>query len=103
VLEAEERHRGGEAAWPFAAAPQRDGCAPFEERLGVRLVERTTHSVAATAAGERLFERLRPVPADYQAALESDVNKSVSGAPARPSQSDVNDIVSFIYLRPGAC
>jgi DNA-binding transcriptional LysR family regulator len=38
----------------------------LEERLGVRLVERTTHSVAATAAGERLFERLRPVPADIR-------------------------------------
>jgi DNA-binding transcriptional LysR family regulator len=75
----------------------------LEKGLGVRLVERTTHSVAATAAGQRLLERLRPVPADYQAALESDVNKSVSGAPAGPSQSDVNDIVSFIYLRPGAC
>lgn len=43
----------------------------LEERLGVRLVERTTRSVAATAAGERLLERLRPVLADYQAAIES--------------------------------
>ena len=33
----------------------------LEERLGVRLVERTTRSVAPTAAGERLLERLRPV------------------------------------------
>src|SRR6266403_4626204 len=33
----------------------------LEERLGVRLVERTTRSVAATAAGERLLARLRPV------------------------------------------
>jgi DNA-binding transcriptional LysR family regulator len=43
----------------------------LEARLGVRLVERTTRSVAATSAGERLLERLRPVLADYQAALES--------------------------------
>jgi DNA-binding transcriptional LysR family regulator len=43
----------------------------LEEELGVRLVERTTRSVAATAAGERLLERLRPVLDDYQAALES--------------------------------
>lgn len=43
----------------------------LEERLGVRLVERTTRSVAATAAGERLLERLRPVLDDYQAAFES--------------------------------
>src|SRR6201987_3002342 len=43
----------------------------LEERLGVRLVERTTRSVAATTAGERLLERLRPVLDDSQASLES--------------------------------
>jgi DNA-binding transcriptional LysR family regulator len=43
----------------------------LEERLGVRLVERTTRSVAATAAGERLIERLRPVLDEYQAAFET--------------------------------
>jgi DNA-binding transcriptional LysR family regulator len=43
----------------------------LEERLGVRLVERTTRSVAATAAGERLLARLRPVLEEYQAALDS--------------------------------
>src|SRR5882757_6892003 len=43
----------------------------LEERLNVRLVERTTRSVAPTAAGERLLERLRPVLDEYQSALES--------------------------------
>src|SRR6185436_10260819 len=43
----------------------------LEERLGVRLVERTTRSVAPTAAGERLLARLRPALDEYQAALES--------------------------------
>jgi hypothetical protein len=43
----------------------------LEERLGVRLVERTTRSVAPTAAGERLLERLRRVLDEYQSALES--------------------------------
>ena len=43
----------------------------LEERLGVRLVERTTRSVAPTAAGERLLERLRPVLDEYRSALES--------------------------------
>lgn len=43
----------------------------LEERLGVRLVERTTRSVAATEAGERLLARLKPVIDDYQSALES--------------------------------
>ena len=37
----------------------------------IALVERTTRSVAPTAAGERLLERLRPVLDEYQSALES--------------------------------
>jgi DNA-binding transcriptional LysR family regulator len=43
----------------------------LEERVGVRLVERTTRSVAATAAGEQLLKRLRPLLDEYQSALES--------------------------------
>jgi DNA-binding transcriptional LysR family regulator len=43
----------------------------LEERLGVRLVERTTRAVSPTAAGERLLDRLRAVLDDFQAALES--------------------------------
>ena len=43
----------------------------LEERTGVRLVERTTRSVAATAAGEHLLHRLRPLLDDYQAAFDA--------------------------------
>src|SRR6185503_12660182 len=43
----------------------------LEDRLGVRLVERTTRSVAPTAAGEQLLAQLRPALDEYQAALES--------------------------------
>jgi len=43
----------------------------MEDSLGVRLIERTTRSVAPTAAGERLLARLRPALDEYQAALES--------------------------------
>lgn len=43
----------------------------LEDRLGVRLIERTTRSVAVTEAGARLLARLRPVLEDYEAALES--------------------------------
>ena len=32
----------------------------FEERVGVRLLNRTTRSVALTDAGENLFKRVRP-------------------------------------------
>jgi len=41
----------------------------LEERLGVRLLARTTRSVAATEAGERLLAQLRPALGDIDAAL----------------------------------
>jgi len=43
----------------------------LEERLGVRLLNRTTRSVALTQAGEQLLQRLRPVLDDLAAAFES--------------------------------
>src|SRR5579862_4250264 len=42
----------------------------LEERLGVRLLNRTTRSVAATEAGERLLARLRPALDEIGAAIE---------------------------------
>ena len=43
----------------------------LEERLAVRLLNRTTRSVAPTEAGEKLLARLRPVIDDYEAAIDS--------------------------------
>ena len=43
----------------------------LEERLAVRLLNRTTRSVAPTEAGEKLLQRLRPVIDDYEAAIDS--------------------------------
>lgn len=43
----------------------------LETRLGVRLLNRTTRSVATTAAGERLLGLVRPLLGDFEAALES--------------------------------
>ena len=42
----------------------------LEARLGVRLLNRTTRSVAATEAGERLLERLGPAMTEVEAALD---------------------------------
>jgi DNA-binding transcriptional LysR family regulator len=41
-----------------------------EDRLGLRLLNRTTRHVAPTPAGERLLDRLRPVLKDLESALE---------------------------------
>ncbi|WP_248741957.1 MULTISPECIES: LysR family transcriptional regulator [unclassified Pseudomonas] len=42
----------------------------LENRLGVRLFNRTTRSVALTEAGERLYARLKPAFRDIEDALE---------------------------------
>ena len=63
----------------FRAAASRLGVTPsalshamrqLEERLGVRLLHRTTRSVALTDQGRRLLERLRPAMAEISKALE---------------------------------
>jgi DNA-binding transcriptional LysR family regulator len=46
----------------------------LEERLGVRLLHRTTRSVSVTDAGLRLLERLRPAISEIGGALE-DLNQ----------------------------
>lgn len=43
----------------------------LEERLGVRLLNRTTRSVAPTEIGERLLARLKPALADLEEAVEA--------------------------------
>jgi DNA-binding transcriptional LysR family regulator len=46
----------------------------LEERLGVRLLNRTTRSVAPTTAGERLYLRLRPAVDELDAAVAEAVS-----------------------------
>src|SRR5258708_1603821 len=43
----------------------------LEGRLGVRLLNRTTRSVAPTVAGERLLAQIRPLLNDFEAVLNS--------------------------------
>jgi DNA-binding transcriptional LysR family regulator len=43
----------------------------LEEKLGVRLLNRTTRSVALTEVGERLLAELRPALDAFEAAVES--------------------------------
>jgi DNA-binding transcriptional LysR family regulator len=73
----------------FTRAAKRLGVSPsalshamrkVEERLGVRLLSRTTRSVAPTDAGERLLARLRPALTDIGEALDQ-----VSGLRAKPA------------------
>jgi DNA-binding transcriptional LysR family regulator len=67
----------------FSAAASQLGVTPsalshsmrqLEERLGVRLLHRTTRSVSLTDAGRRLLDRLRPAISEIAGALE-DLNQ----------------------------
>jgi DNA-binding transcriptional LysR family regulator len=73
----------------FTKAATRMGVSPsalshsirgLEERLGVRLLSRTTRSVAPTDAGEQLLGRLRPALGDIDGAL-----KQIAGLRGRPA------------------
>src|SRR5690348_12302460 len=73
----------------FTKAAKRLGVSPsalshairgLEENIGVRLLSRTTRSVAPTEAGERLLLRLRPALSDVQ-----DVLAELSGLRDKPS------------------
>lgn len=73
----------------FTRAAKRLGVSPsamshamrgLEEAIGVRLLSRTTRSVAPTSAGEDLLARLRPALTEVQEAL-----KQVSSLRNRPS------------------
>jgi DNA-binding transcriptional LysR family regulator len=80
----------------------------LEERLGVRLIERTTRSVAPTIAGERLLARLRPVLDDYRAVFDlvSDFREKPAGlvrltvAPPVAYMGLVSSISRFLVAYP---
>src|SRR6201997_4142108 len=60
------------AATRLAVSPSAmsHGIRGLEEKLGVRLLSRTTRSVAPTEAGEQLLARLRPALTDIDDALD---------------------------------
>ncbi len=70
--------RGGRRARELLAAAARLGLSAsalsqtirqLETRLGVRLLNRTTRSVAPTEAGARLYDRIVPMMAEMDAAV----------------------------------
>lgn len=70
----------------------------LEERLGLRLLNRTTRSVAPTEAGQRLFERVMPAFRDIDDAIE-DLN-AFRGAPAGTLRINAAPIAARIVLLP---
>jgi DNA-binding transcriptional LysR family regulator len=70
----------------------------LEERLGLRLLNRTTRSVSATDAGERLLARLRPALDEIGAAVE-EIN-SLRDTPAGPLRLTVLPLATDTVVAP---
>lgn len=81
----------------------------LESNVGVRLLNRTTRSVTATAAGERLLERLRPALLEIQSAfndLDDDAHRPVGtiklNVPVPVARYMLPDLLTrFLKLYPG--
>ncbi|MGH8082039.1 MAG: LysR family transcriptional regulator [Lysobacter sp.] len=70
----------------------------LEERLGVRLLNRTTRSVALSEAGQRLLGRLQPALTDLDAAV-ADV-RSLRDSPNGLLRINASRIAAIEYLAP---
>ena len=70
----------------------------LEEKIGVRLLARTTRSVAPTDAGEMLLARLRPALGDVREAL--DEISRLRGRPAGRVRLVVSPLASAMILAP---
>jgi DNA-binding transcriptional LysR family regulator len=70
----------------------------LEERLGVRLLNRTTRSVAPTEAGEQMLARLRPLFDDIEAAV--DEANAFRDKPAGRLRLTVSPPVASFVLAP---
>ncbi|MCR9136383.1 MAG: LysR family transcriptional regulator [Alphaproteobacteria bacterium] len=85
-----------------------DAVQRFEDRLGVRLFERTTRKISLTTAGKQLYERSMPAISDLEDALD-DINDStiaVSGtlrlsAPRSSGSLFLNDLIRrYVSIYP---
>jgi DNA-binding transcriptional LysR family regulator len=70
----------------------------FEERVGVRLFNRTTRSVALTDAGQQLFQRVRPAVVELGAAVGQ--ARRQGARPAGTVRVVAFHSAAELYLRP---
>jgi DNA-binding transcriptional LysR family regulator len=70
----------------------------LEERLGVRLFNRTTRAVALTEAGERLLERVQPILRDLGDAMEE--LQAFRDEPAGPLRLMVSSLALSMVIAP---
>jgi DNA-binding transcriptional LysR family regulator len=70
----------------------------LEERLGVRLFNRTTRSVAPTVAGQRLYDRFSPILHEMDAAVAEAV--ATAGRVAGPLRINAPTIAALHLIAP---
>ncbi|HBC0020628.1 TPA: LysR family transcriptional regulator [Enterobacter hormaechei subsp. steigerwaltii] len=70
----------------------------LEERLGVRLLDRTTRSVAVTETGLRMMQRLGPALEELEGAVADAVHKE--GQPSGVLRLNVARVAAINYLAP---
>ena len=90
--------REGARASGLSASRLSESVRRLETRLGVRLLHRTTRSVAPTEAGARLAERLVPALGEVEAAL--DVVNHYRDRPAGTLKLNVPATVARLVLPP---
>lgn len=90
--------REGARASGLSASRLSESVRRLETRLGVRLLHRTTRSVAPTEAGARLAERLAPALGEVEAAL--DVVNHYRERPAGTLKLNVPATVARLVLPP---
>ena len=70
----------------------------LEDRLGMRLLNRTTRSVALTEAGEKLLERIRPAITELGAAVE-DLNE-LRDTPTGTLRLNMSSVAAEVVVAP---
>jgi len=70
----------------------------LEERLGVRLFNRTTRSVAPTVAGQRLYDRFSPILREMDAAVADAI--ATAGRVAGPLRINAPTIAALHLIAP---
>lgn len=88
--------RDGARASGRSASGLSEAVKRLEARLGVRLLNRTTRSVAPTEAGRRLIERLSPALGEIEAAL--DVVNNFRDRPAGTLRVNVPGVAARLVL-----
>lgn len=92
--------RDGARASGASASSLSEAVRRLEARLGVRLLHRTTRSVAPTEAGQRLLERVGPALTELELAL--DVVNGSRDRPAGTLRLNVPGVAVHLVL-PASC